>query len=54
MARRLVTTVIRIDAGCVSRASAVSASEIVQEQILWGTIVGGRKASVSNDPGGQD
>jgi hypothetical protein len=33
MARRLVTTVIRIDAGYVSRASAVLASEIVQEQI---------------------
>jgi len=34
MARRLVTPVIRIDAGYVSRASAVLSNEIVPEQIL--------------------
>ena len=50
--RRLgATTVIRIDGGRghASRASEVLAGEMVQEQIPWRTVVGGRKASVSND-----
>ena len=50
--RRLgATTVIRIDGGRghASRASEVLAGEIVQEEILWRTVVGGRIASVSND-----
>ena len=42
-------TVIRIDGGDASRASEVLAGEMVQEEILWGTVVGGRIASVSND-----
>src|SRR5947208_7210250 len=46
---RVATTVIRIDEGHASRASEVLAGEMVQEQIPWGTVVGGRKASVSND-----
>ena len=52
MARRLVTPVIRIDAGYVSRASAVLASEIVQEQIPRGTVVGERTGGVSSDQAG--
>jgi hypothetical protein len=52
MARRLVTPVIRIDAGYVSRASAVLAGEIVQEQVPWGTLVGERTAGVSSDQAG--
>ena len=48
--RRLgATTVIRIDGGNASRASEVLAVEMVQEQTPWGTVVGGRTASVSND-----
>ncbi len=48
--RRLgATIVIRIDGGNASRASEVLAVEMVQEQTPWGTVVGGRTASVSND-----
>jgi len=43
------TTVIRIDGGNASRASEVLTVETVQEQTPWGTVVGGRTASVSND-----
>ena len=43
------TTVIRIDGGNASRASEVLTVEAVQEQTPWGTVVGGRTASVSND-----
>src|SRR5947208_11191342 len=46
--RRGATTVIGIDAGHTSRFW-VLAGEMVQEQIPWGTVIGGRKASVSND-----
>ena len=51
--RRGATIVIRIDGGHASRASEVLAGEMVQEEILWGTVVGGRIASVSNDLEGE-